>query len=389
MIRFELALVVSTATAAATLAYAPTEPYAAIITVLLPPVFVLAWSGLRAGASANDGRHGGWAAVVGVGLFLGVGRAVLHTALRLRRVHARDHGAAVGGRQTAVGPAAAARRHRGSSRVAIALHRLGAVSACGRAGGSPADSGTAQHYLPRRRRAADVPDAATSPCSARSAWSARCGWSCGPAARRGPARWPSPCSRSMVVAAVDADHAGGHDAAVVPAAAHADVLLVAAGAFGFVETALAIAARYTPADRAARRRRGCRARRDRRRRRSPRTSPTSCDPTSSSPTPTPTAAASAPTVGRPAPSSTTARRHQDRRRHRQTPQPDRRDDRRLQLPRLLPLLRVSRSDVALRQPARAVQGAVRGHRGLGDHDEARRVRPPPSTPCRGRPRRSS
>ena len=67
MIRFEYALIVSTATAAAALAYSSTEPYAAIITVLLPPVFVLAWSGLR-GAT----RSGGWAAIIGVGVFLGV-----------------------------------------------------------------------------------------------------------------------------------------------------------------------------------------------------------------------------------------------------------------------------------------------------------------------------
>ncbi len=57
MIRFEYALVVSTATAAAALAYSPTEPYAAIIAVLLPPVFVLAWSGLRAGPAAAAGRR--------------------------------------------------------------------------------------------------------------------------------------------------------------------------------------------------------------------------------------------------------------------------------------------------------------------------------------------
>ncbi|WP_006242506.1 galactan 5-O-arabinofuranosyltransferase [Mycolicibacterium tusciae] len=67
MIRFEYALVVTTATAAATLAYSPAEPYAAVITVLLPPVFVLAWSGLR-GAD----RQGGWAAVIATGVFLGV-----------------------------------------------------------------------------------------------------------------------------------------------------------------------------------------------------------------------------------------------------------------------------------------------------------------------------
>ncbi|SOX56602.1 arabinofuranosyltransferase [Mycobacterium ahvazicum] len=96
MIRFEYALIVTTATAAVTLAYSSPEPYTAMITVLLPPVLVLAWSGLRAGerspgtgrpvggapepespASRAVGEEGdrpraqGWAAVVGAGLFLG------------------------------------------------------------------------------------------------------------------------------------------------------------------------------------------------------------------------------------------------------------------------------------------------------------------------------
>ncbi len=66
MIRFEYALAVTTATAAVTLAYASPEPYAAIITVLIPPVLVLAWSGLQVSKG-----HSGWAAVVGVGVFLG------------------------------------------------------------------------------------------------------------------------------------------------------------------------------------------------------------------------------------------------------------------------------------------------------------------------------
>jgi galactan 5-O-arabinofuranosyltransferase len=66
MIRFEYALIVTTATAAVTLAYSSPEPYAAMITVLLPPMLVLTWSGLRAGE-----RSGGWAAVVGAGIFLG------------------------------------------------------------------------------------------------------------------------------------------------------------------------------------------------------------------------------------------------------------------------------------------------------------------------------
>ena len=47
MIRFEYALIVTTATAAVTLAYGSPEPYSAMITVLLPPVLVLTWSGLR------------------------------------------------------------------------------------------------------------------------------------------------------------------------------------------------------------------------------------------------------------------------------------------------------------------------------------------------------
>ncbi len=101
MIRFEYALVVTTATAAVTLAYSSPEPYSAMITVLLPPVLVLTWSGLRAGERhasvapeaeghagvspasgrcpqlegraprAGEKRGGGWAAVIGAGIFLG------------------------------------------------------------------------------------------------------------------------------------------------------------------------------------------------------------------------------------------------------------------------------------------------------------------------------
>ncbi|WP_343708360.1 galactan 5-O-arabinofuranosyltransferase [Mycobacterium sp.] len=84
MIRFEYALIVTTATAAVTLAYSSPEPYSAMLTVLLPPVFVLAWSGLRArdreaGRALDVEREtghtlarGGWAAVIGAGIFLGV-----------------------------------------------------------------------------------------------------------------------------------------------------------------------------------------------------------------------------------------------------------------------------------------------------------------------------
>ncbi|KZS67532.1 MAG: galactan 5-O-arabinofuranosyltransferase [Mycobacterium pseudokansasii] len=90
LIRFEYALLVTIATAAVTLAYSSPEPYAAMITVLLPPVLVLTWSGLRAGggrerdatvtpeAERDDGvtraltpKTAGWAAIFGAGVFLG------------------------------------------------------------------------------------------------------------------------------------------------------------------------------------------------------------------------------------------------------------------------------------------------------------------------------
>lgn len=81
MIRFEHALVVSTATAALTLAYSSTEPYSAVIVMLLPPVFVLAWSGLKAASrEVGESKHSGWAAIFGTGIFLGMA-ALFYTLL--------------------------------------------------------------------------------------------------------------------------------------------------------------------------------------------------------------------------------------------------------------------------------------------------------------------
>src|ERR1700722_14084212 len=84
LIRFEYAVIVTAATAAVTLAYSSPEPYSAMITVLLPPVLILTWSGLRArerdatvplvaerDCGVTVGNHG-WAAVIGAGIFLGV-----------------------------------------------------------------------------------------------------------------------------------------------------------------------------------------------------------------------------------------------------------------------------------------------------------------------------
>lgn len=71
LIRFEYALVTTIAGAAVTLAYSSPEPYAAMITVLLPPVLILTWSGLRAGARSPAGGADGWGAIAGAGIFLG------------------------------------------------------------------------------------------------------------------------------------------------------------------------------------------------------------------------------------------------------------------------------------------------------------------------------
>lgn len=153
MIRFELALVVATATAAATLAYAPAEPYAAIITVLLPPMFVLAWSGLRgktrSGGGEEPGSPGGgqgWAAVVGVGLLLGVA-ALFYTLLLAYAAFTLV--------VMAILAAGTRRSWDPLLRLAVVAVISGVMALVGwgpyllaAAKGSPAESGTAQHYLP-------------------------------------------------------------------------------------------------------------------------------------------------------------------------------------------------------------------------------------------------
>jgi galactan 5-O-arabinofuranosyltransferase len=239
MIRFEWALVVATATAAATLAYAPAEPYSAIITVLLPPVFVLAWSGLRGGD-----RSGGWAAVVAVGVFLGAS-ALFYTLLF-------GYAAFTLGIMALL--AAAARKSwdpllRGAVIAVIA----GVISLLGwgpyllaAAKGSPADKGTAQHYLPSDGAQLTFPmldfTLLGALCMVGTLW--------------------------LVVRARSSTRAGAIAVAVLAVYAWSllsmlttlvgttllsfrlqptlTVLLTAAGALGFVEATLAIAARYTP-----------------------------------------------------------------------------------------------------------------------------------------------
>lgn len=249
MIRFEYALIVTTATGAATLAYSSAEPYAAVLTVLLPPVLVLAWSGL-----GGRSRAGGWAAVVGVGLFLGVA-ALFYTLLLAY--------AAFTVTVMAIALALARRSRDGGDikiRSAEPLLRLavaGVIAAVialigwlpwllAAIGGAPADSGTAQHYLP--------PDGAQLPfpmleftlmgalCLLGALW--------------------------LVVRARSSTRAAGLAFGVVAVYAWSllsmlttlagttllsfrlqptlTVLLTAAGVFGFIEIALAVARRYSP-----------------------------------------------------------------------------------------------------------------------------------------------
>jgi galactan 5-O-arabinofuranosyltransferase len=239
MIRFEYALIVSTATAAAALAYSPTEPYAAIIAVLLPPVFVLGWSGLR-----GETRSGGWAAVFAVGVFLGV--AALFYTLLLGY-------AALTLTIMALVLAVARRRLEPLLRLALIAVIAGAISLLGwgpylvaAVRGHPADSGTAQHYLPEAGAQLEFPmlhfTLLGALCMVGTLW--------------------------LVVYARSSTRAGALAIAVLAVYAWSllsmlrtlagttllsfrlqptlTILLTAAGAFGFIEVTRALAARVKP-----------------------------------------------------------------------------------------------------------------------------------------------
>ncbi len=239
MIRFDYALIVSTATAAATLAYSPTEPYAAIIAVLLPPVFVLAWSGLR-GAT----RGGGRAAIISVGVFLGVA-ALFYTLLLAYAAFTLTIMALV--------LAVARRRFEPLLRLAVIAVIAGAIALLGwgpylvaAVNGHPADSGTAQHYLPSAGAQLEFPmlhfTLLGALCMVGTLW--------------------------LVVRARSSTRAGALAIAVLALYAWSllsmlttlagttllsfrlqptlTILLTAAGAFGFIEATLVIARRYPP-----------------------------------------------------------------------------------------------------------------------------------------------
>lgn len=239
MIRFEYALVVTTATAAATLAYSPAEPYAAIICVLLPPVFVLAWSGLR-GAT----RNGGWPAVVGTGLFLGVA-ALSYTLLF---AYAAFTLAIMG-----VLLAVARKRIDPLLRLVVIAVISGAIALIGwapwllaAASSEPADSGTAQHYLPTDGAQLEFPmlhfTLLGALCMLGTLWLV---WRARSSTRAG--------ALAIAVLAVYAwsllsmlTTLAGTTLLSFRLNPTLTVLLTAAGAFGFIEVTRAVAARVRP-----------------------------------------------------------------------------------------------------------------------------------------------
>ncbi|MEV6388202.1 galactan 5-O-arabinofuranosyltransferase [Nocardia xishanensis] len=81
LIRADWAVAVTAATTAVALTYASPEPYSGVIVLLLPPALVLAWGALYRPLDDAPGEEdtldaprtaGGWGAVIGTGLFLGI-----------------------------------------------------------------------------------------------------------------------------------------------------------------------------------------------------------------------------------------------------------------------------------------------------------------------------
>ncbi|QDQ98948.1 arabinofuranosyltransferase [Tomitella fengzijianii] len=174
LIRADLAVMTATAQAAIVLAYGSPEAYGAIVAVLIPPVLVLAWSGLRASLRPGARRRTGWAAVIATGVFLGISACMytlytafaaftvvlmaLAAAVAAAYLHARD--AAVTGRT----PAPLWRRMLAPAALRTAVSPLVRLAAAGiiaglialivwapyllRMADHPTVDSTAMHYLP-------------------------------------------------------------------------------------------------------------------------------------------------------------------------------------------------------------------------------------------------
>src|SRR5271163_3788897 len=397
LVRFEYAVIVTAATAAVTLAYSSPEPYSAMITVLLPPVLILTWSGLRArerhaGVTETAERHagvmlepdatrsGGWAAVIGAGIFLGVAATCYTLLLAYSAFTVLLMAVAL----------AAARRRDGLKAALDPLLRLAVIGVITaaiasttwlpfllRAAHDPvSNTGSAYHYLPADGAELAFPmlkfTLLGALCLLGTLWlvvrarsSVRAGGLC-------------------VVAAVDARHVGAHHAAVLPVAAHPHGVADRRGRLRLHRRHSSFSRAWArsclgpgPAagggvDRLGRgdrlqpghpRRAATRPHHRLHRHRRPRA------------TRRPPAAELGEVLS--------GDRHRDHPGNRQTAGPDGGHDRRLQLPVLLPLLRLPRADVALRQPARPVRQARGGDQGLVQAQSRRSVHPRAGHPAVG------
>ncbi|WP_255219220.1 galactan 5-O-arabinofuranosyltransferase [Nocardia tenerifensis] len=72
LIRADWAIAVAASVTALTVAYSSPEAYSSVIVLLLPPALVLGWGALHRPHEGGRGTAGGWGAVLGTGLFLGV-----------------------------------------------------------------------------------------------------------------------------------------------------------------------------------------------------------------------------------------------------------------------------------------------------------------------------
>lgn len=249
MIRFEYACAVTVATAAVTLAYTSAEPYSAVITVLIPPVLVLAWSGLR--ASGSRGR----AAVVGVGIFLGV-TATFYTLLLGYTAFAVTVLAVLAAIiQRGVAPLV---RLAVIAVIAMAIAAITWLPFLLRAFRGPlGDTGTAQHYLPGDGAVLNFPMLQFSLlgalCMLGTLWLAWRGFSSGGQERSDPGIGSTRAAAlgigvlalyawsllSMLTTLV------GTTLLSFRLQPTLTVLLSAAGVFGFIEITLAVAARWS------------------------------------------------------------------------------------------------------------------------------------------------
>ncbi|MFD6452723.1 arabinofuranosyltransferase [Nocardia sp. NPDC060220] len=144
LVRADMAVGAAAAVTAMTLAYASPEAYGAVLVVFVPPVLVLAWGALHR-------RSGGWGAVLGTGLFLGVAACfyTLYLAIAAFTVVIMA--------VVAAGLAVYAQRAAGRRASRLGGARAGAAADAGTPGVSSATGGTIPPSAPPAWRAAIAP----------------------------------------------------------------------------------------------------------------------------------------------------------------------------------------------------------------------------------------